>query len=142
MRTNYSRYSPVRRGFTMAEVVVAGVLIGTLLASAVPMLRSVARQQRAADRQQIAQIEAANIIDRMTSGPWNGITPESAAAVKLSDETLRQLPEATLKATVSTDPARPEEKRISLVLRWEEERGMPAAPVKLTTWIYQRGRLN
>jgi Tfp pilus assembly protein PilV len=124
----------------MVEVIVSAVLIGTVLITAVPMLRSVARQQRAADRQQIALAEATNIMDRLTSRPWSGITPEYAGTLSLSSETSRQLPAVKLQVAVQSDAAKPAEKRIKLSLRWEEDKDAPAAPVELTAWVYERGR--
>lgn len=129
-----------RRGFSMVEVIISGVLIGAVIATAVPMLRNISLQQRAANRQQIALAEASNILDSLTSRPWADITSESAGALSLSADANRQLPAAKLQINVASEAARPEQKKVTLSLRWENELGASAAPVRLTTWVFQRGR--
>lgn len=126
----------------MVEIIVAGALIGTVIATAIPILRNISHQRRSADRQQIALAEASNILDALTSRPWGDITNANAGSLSLSAEANRQLPGAQLQVAVVPNATRPEEKRITLSLTWENDRGVSGAPVKLTTWVFERGRRN
>jgi hypothetical protein len=123
----------------MTELVVSTVLLGTLLAAAVPTLRWVGSEQHAIDHRQIAMLEAENLMDKITSQEWDRIDPRYATTLKISDEAQRQLTDAKLDISVtpSTDA---NAKRVSLSLSWQERKRLPVAPIRLTTWVYRRGR--
>ena len=129
-----------RRGFTLLEVTVAGVLLGTVMAVTVPTLGWIVQQRRASLQRQEAIAEVANIMERITIRPWEQITTENVATLKLADETERQLPGAKLRVTVDAKPTTPDAKRIAIELAWRNRAGRSNAPVRLTAWVYRKGR--
>ena len=138
-----------RRGFTLLEVSVAGVLLAVLMAAAVQMLGWVAAERRALERRQWAMQEAANVMERITARPWESLSPDpdpdpdresgSLASVELSSHARDVLPEAELHVTVADEPEQPDAKRLVVVVRWQRRPGEPAAQVRLTSWVYRRG---
>jgi hypothetical protein len=129
-----------RRGFTLLEVTVAGVLLGTVMAVSVPTLGWIVQQRRASLQRQEAIAEVANIMERITLGPWEQITTENVETIKLAGETGRQLPGAKLRIGVEKEPATPDAKRIAIELAWKNRAGRNDAPVRLTAWVYRKGR--
>ncbi len=127
-----------RRGFTMLEMVVAAALLGTLLIVTLKMLGAVADWRRDADRRQLAVIEAANVMEWLSARPWDELTPEAVADVRLPESVTRQLPGAELKIEVVDSPAgeKPPAKRIAVSIRWRDRAGRMVQPVAVTMWRY------
>ena len=130
----------VRRGTTTVEVVVAGILLGTVMSIAVPALGWVVRERRATDQRQQATLEVENLMEEFSVRGWDEITQETAAKLNLSDQVTQQLPEASLLCTVNSKPNEPESRRIHIELAWSNRRGQTVAPVRLTTWVFRPGR--
>lgn len=129
-----------RRGFSMTELIVSSVLLTTIFAVALPTLRWIGLEQRAAGQRQLATIEAANLMDRIASRPWNELNPEFAKSVKVSDDVQRQLLDADVNVAITTPADDANAKQIALTLKWQDRKNVPVAPVRLTTWVYRRGR--
>ena len=110
----------MRRGTTLVEIVVAGILLGTVMSIAVPALGWVVRERRAADRRQQATLEVENLMEQITARGWDEITQETAANLELPDQVMQQLPEASLSCTVETKPDAPDAKRIHIELAWSK----------------------
>jgi hypothetical protein len=117
---------------------VSGLLLGAVLALAVPTLRWVGFEQRAAEQRQLAIVEAANLMDRITSEPWEALTADRAAAVTLSEPARQQLPQARLKVTIDARPDSPDEKRVTIELAWKDRAGVTMSPVRVTAWVHRR----
>jgi Tfp pilus assembly protein PilV len=127
-----------RRAFTMVEVSLSVFLLAVAMTATVQMLGWVATQRRAAERRQWAIQEVANLMEHLTSEPWDRVTNDSAADLTLSEEIRRKLPEPELKVDVDeTDPDLGE-KRLAIRLRWRNRAGAWEAPVRLTAWIARR----
>ena len=101
------------------------------------MLSAAAAQRRAAEERQTAIREAANLMERLGTVPFDRLTPEGVAAVQLSGEARRALPEAELEVQLSSPPGQPEAKRIVVLLRWQDRTGRFLRPVRLVAWRYQ-----
>jgi type II secretory pathway pseudopilin PulG len=130
----------VRPGTTLVEIVVAGILLGTVMSIAVPALSWVVRERRAADRRQQATLEVENLMEQFTARSWDEITQQTAANLELPDQVTQQLPEASLSCTVDSKPETPDSRRIHIELAWSNRKGQTLAPVRLTTWVYRQGR--
>jgi type II secretory pathway pseudopilin PulG len=130
----------VRRGTTTVEVVVAGILLGTVMSIAVPALSWVVHERRAADRRQQATLEIENLMEEFTARGWDEITQETATKLELSEHVAQQLPESSLSCTVDSKPNETDAKRIHIEMAWSNRKGQTLAPVRLTTWVYRPGR--
>lgn len=128
-----------RAGFSLTELIVAAVLLGTVFAVALPSLRWVGVEQRHVEHRQLAMAEVENLMDRIASQPWNAIGEQFAKRLKISDEAQKRLPDAMLDVVI-TPAADANSKRISVALAWRERKSVSSAPVRLTTWVYRGGR--
>lgn len=126
-----------RRGFTLLELMATVILLGTVLLTLAPVLRWAALQRRDADHRQAGLLEVQNALERLTALPYESITAEAAADVRLSDSTRSLLREPRLTISVTETDDEPAGKRVSAELRWQDRAGNDAAPVRLTTWIFE-----
>lgn len=129
-----------RRGYTLIELTIASLLLGTAMGLIAPALIWIARERRAADRRQEALQEVQNVLERLTARPWETVTADLAGETQLDERLRDQLPEAKLSVEVAEVPDDAEAKRVSVELRWENGPERAAAPVRLTAWMYRRGR--
>jgi Tfp pilus assembly protein PilV len=128
-----------RRAFTMVEVTLSVFLLVVAMTATVQILGAVATQRRAAERRQWAIQEVANLMEHLTSEPWDRVTADSALGLTLSEEIRRKLPEPELTVDVAETDRELREKRLAIRLRWRNRSGTWEAPVRLTAWI-ARGR--
>ena len=140
LRSHVLRPAESRRGFTLVEQMISGMLLGALFMIVGPTLSWIARERRATERHQEALVEVANTMERISSLAWDEITPERLSEIKLTEHTRRQLPDGQLAVAVHMDEAAPEAKRITVELRWKNSAGQFAAPVRLTAWAYRDRR--
>lgn len=129
----------IRSGAILLELIVAGVLLGVVLSAAVPALRWVGRQRMAARQRQAALLEVGNLLEELTALDWNDLTPERAASVKLSEQLQAQLENSKLEVAVEGDENDETAKQIRIDLTWNLAPARPAAPVRLSAWVFRRG---
>ena len=134
------RTSRHRCGMSLVEVIVSGILLGTVMTIAVPTLSWVVRERRAADQRQQAMFAVENVLERFSARQWDEITKDNAEKIELSQVIRDQLPGAALNCAVHTKPDAADEKRIAVELTWLGRTGQALAPVRLTTWVYRGGR--
>lgn len=136
------RLAPIRRargsafGFSLVELIVALILLGTVMSIVVPALGWMGHLNRHSLQRQEAVQGLHNLMDELTSRPYEKLTPEAAANIELPPTLKDQLPGATLE--VEIQEAEPKAKRIRLELGWNQRNGRPLAPTRLTAWVYKR----
>ncbi len=128
-----------RGGFTLVELIVAGVLLAMTMTLSVQMLSSVAQQRRQARQRQIATAEAANLMERITAQPYASITQDALQSWKLPDELDRRLPNAELEITTEETTQPPAGKRIHVTISWRNSKDAPAFTIGLTGWMFDQG---
>ncbi len=135
------RTGKTRRGSLLAEVAMSAVMLMIAMALTVKVLGWVGAERRAWDRRQWAVQEAANVMERVTSQPFENVTTSAMQGLALSPEARRLLPAAQLKVDVrADDPAGgPGSKRVAVQVRWHNSSGDWDAPARLVSWIH-RGR--
>jgi prepilin-type N-terminal cleavage/methylation domain-containing protein len=123
-------------GFTILEMIVAMLLLGTAMAIVVPVLGWMGVESRLALQRQEAAQELHNLMDELTARPYAELTPEAAGKIELPDALKRQLPGAKLAVEITeTDTSA---KRIQARLSWNRQNGQALAPLRLTAWVHQR----
>ena len=126
------RRSTFRGGFTITEMMVALVLFA-VAAVAIGQLTLVARlSYRQLWELQTAGEAIANIAEEVNVLPWEELTDQRLARLKLPDEVLQQLPEAELHAAVKDVEGQPAGKQITLEL----SRGEHLPGQRLTFWRF------
>jgi Tfp pilus assembly protein PilV len=136
-----ARSLTTRKGSMLIEVTMATVLLIIIMSVALKVMGFAARERAAADRRQRALFEAANVMEKMAAYSFAEVTPERALQMTLSDAARLGLPGCELKVDVSTadsasrgGPA----KRVAVLVRWRDQSGEWASPVRLTSWIQER----
>jgi len=127
-RTDGPRGAVPRRAALLMEAAVAlGVLLTAMVFVAQIGGLSVAERGRNAARQQALE-EAANALETARACAWDELTPEWAAAQRLSEASGR-LPEGKLTVRVEAESDRPRTKRVTAVVSWK--RGSQEEKVEL-----------
>jgi len=130
-----TRYSLLRPGYTMLEVVAAfGVLTVAMVIVAQLGTRALTERVRA-DEQMLATESAANVLEAARARPWADLTPDWAAGQRLPEDVTDRLPDARLAVRVEPEPERPRVKRVTVELRWQE-RGGPIARAVTTVALF------
>jgi hypothetical protein len=127
---------PARGGLTLLEVTVASAILMVILSASIEMLRAVAGQQRAAERHAIAMQAVQAISEQIGNIPWEQLTTEAAAKVAMPAPLERHLPAAKLLVVVEDQAEPVAAKRIRVELTRSGPGDTPAAPVRLTSWVY------
>ncbi len=120
----------------LIEAAVAGALLAVLTLVAVRVLAAASLERRRVDQQVIALQEAAGAMQRVTALPWDELTAERLAEVRLSEGAPRALPGAELRWTVEPTEAVPAAKHIHVQLSWQSPNGAPQRPVRLDYWAF------
>lgn len=127
------------RGFTLLECVVAAGMLMVVIALAAQLYAWDARERREVWRRQVAQQEAANLMEQLTAAPPTELSAEALKALRMSAESTAWLPNGALNATASEVTAPAAGRRIELQITWEHASGEPAAPVRLVGWVFDAG---
>jgi Tfp pilus assembly protein PilV len=135
-----SRNGPTRRrGFGLIEMAISGLLLAAAMAATVQVVGWVAADRRNVARRERAVVEASNLMERIAARPFDEITPESLAALKLPEAARTSHPGSNLKASVTAQEDAPARKRITVEIRWPDGSGTAGSPVRLVAWSYRKG---
>ena len=126
-----------RHGIYLLEMSVAGVLLLALMAICVRYFAVTLAQRRALDQRQAAIVEAGNVMERISAVPWDDLTPEALAATALSADAKLALPDAELKIDLADGDQKPQSKRITVSIRWQDDQGQWVQPLRLAAWRYK-----
>lgn len=126
-----------RRGATVVELVVSGIVLGAAMTVAVQLSAAAARQHRYADDRQFAENELANLMEQITARYYATVDQTAFDDWEPSDAARDRLRGAKLNVEVtSTNGDGPAGKRIALSLQWRDAGDQETAPARLVTWIY------
>jgi hypothetical protein len=130
-----------QRGSFLAEAALSAAMLMMAMTLTVRVVGWVGAEHRSWDRRQLAALEASNLMEQLTSRPFDAVTTRVEQELSLSPQARQSLPGAELKVdVVERDQAGgPSSKRVSIRLRWLARSGQFDAPVRLVSWIY-RGR--
>jgi prepilin-type N-terminal cleavage/methylation domain-containing protein len=119
-----------RRGFTLAETMVALAVLGVVLLL-VAQLGSLVLTERLRSAGRQDALEAAdNVLEAARACPWDDLTPAWAARQRLPESLAGRLPHGQLEVRVEPEASRPHTRRVTVEVRWTFA-GKPARPVQL-----------
>jgi Tfp pilus assembly protein PilV len=126
-----------RRGFSLIEATTAlAILAGGFVLTA-QILSIFARQRQAAEQLLIAQLEAANVLERIAVMPFEEVNSGSLGKLTLPKDAQAALVGGKVTATVEESSGDgPKHKRIHVEVAWPLGAG-PMRTVKLTAWKYE-----
>ena len=128
--------APLRRAFTLLEVIVAAAMLAVLLTTSVQMLRALSIHQRATERRAVGLEAAEAVADQVANIPWDQLTAESAKKVIIPKQLDSYLPGAKLSVSLDEEPTPTASRRIHVDLTWNGADGQAVAPVRLTSWVF------
>jgi hypothetical protein len=130
-----------RRGFTLVELAGAVFVLGATMALTVQVLGWVAAERRTALRRQWALREADNLLERITSLPYDRVATAAIDRLKADGNrhVERELPGGHLDVQVAERATPAPAKQIVVEVHWRARSGGEVAPVRLTAWVYDRG---
>jgi Tfp pilus assembly protein PilV len=128
-------HSRRRAGFSLAELIIALLLLGTVTAVLMPLLLSVTAQRRAGELRQVALIHAENLLDDLLSRPWAEITQDTLARQLAAEKTELPLP-GLERTVVVNSQINDDAKQITVELRWRNRAGQFTAPLRLSGWAF------
>ena len=126
-----------RRGFGLIEMAISSLMLAAAMAATLQVIGWVAFEARAVARRERAVREAVNLLERVAARPWDDLTTDALARLKISEATAAALPGSNLAIRVATVEAEPARKVITVEIRWNDRTGRPEAPVRLVAWSHQ-----
>lgn len=114
-----------RAGFSMLELLVSLILVGTAMAIIVPTLARMGGQNRLSLQHQEALEGLDNLMEDLTARPYEELTPDLAKTISLPESLFHQLPGAKLEVEITEAQGKPKAKRIVLRLSWNQRNGQP-----------------
>jgi type II secretory pathway pseudopilin PulG len=125
-----------RRAFTVLEIAIAAGLLGLLMTASVQVLRAMQTQQRAADRRASALHTVQALAEQISSFSWKDVTSERLRQLELPPPITEYLPEAQMTASLMEESEPVPAKRVTVELTWRGPKGQPAAPLRMTIWVF------
>lgn len=126
-----------RRGFTLMETLVAGVILAATLTVCLQMLVTFAARNRAIRIRQTAIQEAANAMERLAASSWDDLTPGRVKNMRLGEEARQVLPGGKLEIDITPASEGPEAKRITAIVSWTSPHDPSTRSVRLLAWKYR-----
>jgi prepilin-type N-terminal cleavage/methylation domain-containing protein len=137
------------RGFTLLEIFIAVIVLGTLATLSLKFFAAVNGQRKDQWSQLAATQEAANVMERLSAVAWEELPKQSGEKFPLSPQARKVLPEPRVEVHVSgtlrvplADGTRsvPDTlaRRIQVTVRWRPQPGEPERKAHLVTWRYKQ----
>src|SRR6478609_963661 len=111
-------HAPLRRAFTLLEVIIAAGMLAVLLTTSVQMLRALSIHQRASERRTVALEAIQAVTDQVGNIPWDQLTAEAAKKVTIPKQLAGYLPGAKLSVSLDEDARPARSRRIHVDLTW------------------------
>ena len=137
MKTSSLNLFPRRRGSAIIEATMAVAIVAAALLSVMQLLAVVGQQRRDAEQRRTATREVANVMEQLLAQPWEDVTAERLAALELSADCRRVMPDARLRAEVADEAGPPGVKRIRVELDWLDRGGQRGEPARLVAWKFR-----
>jgi len=128
-----------RKGVSLIEMIVAVVLLGAVMTTAVPVFGWTIQQRRAANQRQFAIQEVANLMERVAADDWADVSKQSLEDLAPTQRMRQALsdPEWDFRVTQVDGP--PVAKRVKIQVTWRDRAGNQVSPVRLIGWLHQHG---
>jgi Tfp pilus assembly protein PilV len=124
------------RGTMLLEVSLSLILAATAMVTIAQLVIISSRQRREAEWTSLATREAGNLMERAMMHSWQDLTTDQLSQLTISKEAAQRLRGAELSIAVTEDDARPRQKEISVLVRWNNLADLPADPVSLSAWVF------
>jgi len=111
-------------------------VLTVLVAVCAQMFATIGVERRAAEKRTLALQEAANVVEQISSLPWDEINETRLATIVMSPSAQETLVGGTVKINLEPVAGLPMAKHVRVEIGWPN--GLPgtAAPVQLDYWAY------
>jgi Tfp pilus assembly protein PilE len=123
---------------SLIEVSAAIVLLGALATVVMQALEWTLVERREAERREVAMLEAANAMERLSVAKWESLSPRESTEEPLSAIAKQSLPSGRLTTEVKAAGDDPAARRLIVEVHWLNRAGEEDMPVRLTTWVYEK----
>jgi type II secretory pathway pseudopilin PulG len=127
---------PPSRGFTVFEIVIAMLLLGTVIAFVVPVTKRAIDQRRRSDDRRAALLEVSNALERVVAEAASGTEPNAEREMPIPDDLARRFREPRLVVTSAELDGPPAGRRFDAAFGWVGENGSSAAPIRLSAFMF------
>jgi type II secretory pathway pseudopilin PulG len=127
-----------RRAFTIVEILLAMLLLGTLTALCLQFFAGVTAQRREQSADLAATQEAANIMERLAGFAWDNLPKQSGGQFPLSAQARKVLPDARAEVKVYDVSGPPPARRIAATVFWRPQAGEPERKARVVAWRYKQ----
>ncbi|HVX11348.1 MAG TPA: hypothetical protein VHC22_09225 [Pirellulales bacterium] len=128
-----------RAGFTMIECCAAVAILTATLTLVVALLTSLARQRQAVREHAQAVLAADNLMERVTSEPYDNISTERGDELGRAADLENLLPGGTAKVDVAPEAGSPSGKRVVVAVTWRRSATGPLSRHQVATIVYRAG---
>lgn len=135
MMTCVLQKTTARRGFMMAELIVAMAIMMAAMVGIAQLMYQVTRQYRHATQRNVVVQEAANVMEDLMSRQRDEISAAEPPRIKLSPACRQAAPDARLNIEiVSVDDG--DAYRLAVRIEWPVDDPRRQRPVQLVAWRY------
>lgn len=127
--------TPVR-GFTITEVVVSMILLGTVVGIVVPLTKRAIDQREQAQIRRAALIEVSNALERVVADPPAGPKLEEVREMPLPERLSSQLRDPHFAITAVPLENTAKGRRFDAELTWLEPNGRRSSPIRLSAFAF------
>jgi Tfp pilus assembly protein PilV len=114
-------HSHLRRGFSIVEAMAAIALLSVAVIATAQVLAVCARQRMTSEQWLAAQLEAANVQERIAGMSYEKVSPSMMEALQLAPSSRAILPHATLRIDVADSKNdEPKSKCIRVEVSWPQ----------------------
>jgi len=126
-----------RRAFTVTEVIVSMILLGTAIGIIAPLAKRAIDVREQAQLRRTALIELSNTLERLELDAALGPAPGQSKTLDIPSPLARRLknPELIVAATALDDD--PAGVRLDAVLSWTAPNGRQTAPLRLSAFVFE-----
>lgn len=126
-----------RRGVLLFEIGAAFAVLAIVMIVTTSLLAWTGPWRHALARRAWALQAAENVLERSSVIALDGLASTSWEAE--AQRVARALPSGRLDVTVTPIEEEPKGQRIAVTVTWFDRANVPARPVRLTTWRFDRG---
>ena len=127
----------MRRGMTIAELMVALFIMTTAMVAIVQLLAAAAGQRRTIEQRRVALAEVANEAELVARISWDDSSPDKLTSWQPSAELTAALPQATCAVEVTEEAGPPAARRIRLSVAWPNSVGQIGEPIAVSLWKFK-----
>ena len=127
---------PVRRGFTLLEVIVAVIVFGVVLSIVANVTRRAIDQRRRFEVRRVALLEISNALETLEAKPASRPAPGDHREMVVPEMLSERFESPKLIARATALEGAAAGVRLDVEVTWMTDHGRRSAPIELSTIVY------